>query len=1451
MIYTFYSFKGGVGRSMTLAGAAYLFAERGLRVLAIDFDLEAPGLERYYFERTAARDARQRPGIIDLILTYKRALTSPGEFEKATFKQWRNFCVDAVPSTAAGGSVHLMLAGCREPEEKLRSYAQAVRSFDWQDFFDNWSGAQFFTWLRKQLTDPQGGYDVVLVDSRTGVTEMGGVCAYQLADVAVMLCAANYQNLEGTLAVSRDFRSDAVLALRSGRPLEILVLPARLEQSHPRRTEFMDEFARTFASEGLPKVLADARLNYAALALPYDPGYAVAERLVGDTAENDVSALKSAGVLGFAKLCDALTLLASEGKLVSQQPQALGRLMGQNVDPTVLPLADVTKGSAGFDAFFDYAASDRDVAQQLVQGLRSAGISVYDPADSAPNADIAETLETALQYSEWLLVLVSTHTSRPREALLRKARERGKPRLLPLLLPGAADSQLASFGLEHVQSIALSDALPAATSAAVANIVTALKTRQQRAAGDVVRPNPYPGDRPFKEDDAPLFFGRDAEVQALLEALQSHDVLLITGASGVGKTSMLRAGLLPKLRVTTAEGPWEIEVVDFAAGNNIPTPSPTSSTAPATKRRSLLILDGVDTFLEDGDEAARRRRITDVVYSVTAESARRKVLICGRGTWSEEDERPIVEGMFRYEIQPLAAASLRDVIERPAQAQRHLFEGGLVDRLITDAGTSGAALPLLQLVLPTLWQERRRGWLTNHAYDRLGTVNGAVRRRKDAFYATLSLEDRRRATLFMSNLVSLDSSLALVPDQCAWRRLGTIPALGPDVSSLRDRLVDQRLVVAAHRGNDLYCALAASDAGACLDPGDINAEFMLWRQRFSTFLQPWRTARSLIHEPSLGEAQRWLDLMRDELSEDERSLIEASAESSAQSQRAAQQQRALEQARELIKDEQARREDYRAPRAPEPEDNESDLRQQGNQVLARMKSTGDAESLSSARDLVRKLMAARDYEFAALVLETACRQDPRDSGLRRRYAQCSIESGRVIAAIDMLSQLIHRLPPEDPEREEASGLLGRAHKQIFLDAVDPSSVVAKHALRDAIEAYDDVYKRNPRSAWHGVNLAALLHRADRLGVRAGRGVTARRVASSVIATIEATPPHDRGVWDLATLAEAHLAQGDWDAAEQSLREYVASPDVTSFEINSLLRQLTRVWDLESTGSRGAGLVATLRAALLQLEGAQVDFAANDLSRLQAEQSPQPAQLEAVLGPEGARTFAWWRTGLARAQGVAALRLHLADRVGTGFLVNARELGLPEDELVLLTVAHAISAHPIAGAIGPEATEVVFEAANPSTVYRVSEILWESPVDLLDACVLRLSPRVSGIAPLPLAQELPEPGQSRVYLIGHPGGRELSFSLSDAHLIDHEGPPAGRPQIPGVCRVHYQTHTEGGSSGSPVFNSTSWQVIAIHHKSQNVGMPRLNGVQGTYAAKEGIWIQSIVQAIASSKKRGKA
>ncbi len=199
------------------------------------------------------------------------------------------------------------------------------------------------------------------------------------------------------------------------------------------------------------------------------------------------------------------------------------------------------------------------------------------------------------------------------------------------------------------------------------------------------------------------------------------------------------------------------------------------------------------------------------------------------------------------------------------------------------------------------------------------------------------------------------------------------------------------------------------------------------------------------------------------------------------------------------------------------------------------------------------------------------------------------------------------------------------------------------------------------------------------------------------------------------------------------------------------------------------------------------------------------------------------------------------------MVRAGDLGFePSDELLVLTNYHVVNPLGADRGIPPEEAEVAFEASETDDPIPVDKILWSSPPDLHDASVLRLRKPIPGIAPVPLAKALPVVEETaRVYIIGHPGGRDLAFSFQDNDLLDHEGPAAGKPQIPNVWRVHYRAPTEGGSSGSPVFNSRLWQVIALHHKGGKLGMPRLNGEDGTYAANEGIAIQSIRQAISEA------
>ena len=517
-----------------------------------------------------------------------------------------------------------------------------------------------------------------------------------------------------------------------------------------------------------------------------------------------------------------------------------------------------------------------------------------------------------------------------------------------------------------------------------------------------------------------------------------------------------------------------------------------------------------------------------------------------------------------------------------------------------------------------------------------------------------------------------------------------------------------------------------------------------------------------------------------------------------------------------------------------------ELRERARESLAGLGRGGDDE-LAAAKRLVEELRDLRDFDTMGRLAEAVSRRDPRDPKNRRLYAQCLIETGKATVAVDVLKALVQRLPKGHPEHAEATGLLGRAFKQIFFDADDKRGEEAREALRQAIATYRKPYEETPANTWHGVNLLALLTRARDLKLRVAPGLDPREVSRRIVKRLAETPEGERDPWYLPTLAEASLGQGDWDTVERHVKAYVRAKDANAFQVAGTLRQFTEIWDLEAKGERARGLVNTLRARLLELPGGGMELGPQEIRRLRDAPPPPKTQLEALLGEDGPQTYRWWKTGLDRAVAVAALRRTLGNRIGTGFLVRAGDLGRePKDELLVLTNFHVVNEHGASPGIRPEEAEILFEAVDPNRGHTVDRILTSSPPDRHDVALLRLKAPVSGFEPLPLASSLPAlDDKARVYIIGHPGGRELQFSFQDNKLLDHEGPPDGQPQIPGVVRLHYRAPTEGGSSGSPVFNANLWQVVALHHKGGKECMPMLNGKLGTYSANEGISIRSIV------------
>jgi V8-like Glu-specific endopeptidase/pimeloyl-ACP methyl ester carboxylesterase len=473
--------------------------------------------------------------------------------------------------------------------------------------------------------------------------------------------------------------------------------------------------------------------------------------------------------------------------------------------------------------------------------------------------------------------------------------------------------------------------------------------------------------------------------------------------------------------------------------------------------------------------------------------------------------------------------------------------------------------------------------------------------------------------------------------------------------------------------------------------------------------------------------------------------------------------------------------------------------------------------------LAAALRAQRLFPELSAVAASAAAKRTESPMLRRLHAQALIEAGELADAEALLRGLL-----QTNEELEAKGLLGRIEKQRYVNQMLAGAKGKPGQLRKAIDAYLDAYEGDAgKPFWHGINAAALLELGARKKVRHDRSADAQRIAHAIAKRLQQEFVDDKaGFWELATAGEACLALGAVDAAELWYRRAIDVPDVEPFALASSVRQLKEVWGLNAGEGVGRRLLPPLETALAR-RGKVALFTAQAVGHPDAD-----GKLEKIFGDTGFMSPEKIRLGLKRCEAVGRVEETTGDGVGTGFAVPGSELSdaLP-GRYVFVTNNHVVSSTN-ADSLRIGNAQVTFhalrDAAGKPFTTRFASILRESPVDQLDFTVLEFENQPPGLEPYPVADALPtvNSGQ-RLYVIGHPRGGGLMFSMQDNRLIDHGAPTD--------FRVHYRTPTEPGSSGSPVFNG-GWELVALHH-SGSATMNRIHGA-GTYEANEGIWIQSI-------------
>jgi MinD-like ATPase involved in chromosome partitioning or flagellar assembly len=267
-VITFYSYKGGTGRSMLLANVAWLLASTGCKVLLIDWDLEAPGLHRY-FKPFLGEDTelRSQKGIMEWVTDYWDAyLDHPDADLEALIRDFadpRHYVRKLETGTfIADGGIDLLCAGRQDG-----FYAQAVADFDWTRLWGSLRGDEFIDIAKGILIGP-GGYDYVLVDSRTGVSDTSGFCTVALADTLVVCFSYNNQSVIGASQISRNIRRQAEKRreskLREGlaRRFRLFAVPSRVEDLDPERLERRQKHAWGLFSDLLTDVSPRQQADY-------------------------------------------------------------------------------------------------------------------------------------------------------------------------------------------------------------------------------------------------------------------------------------------------------------------------------------------------------------------------------------------------------------------------------------------------------------------------------------------------------------------------------------------------------------------------------------------------------------------------------------------------------------------------------------------------------------------------------------------------------------------------------------------------------------------------------------------------------------------------------------------------------------------------------------------------------------------------------------------------------------------------------------------------------------------------------------------------------------------------------------------------------------------------------------------------------------------------------------
>lgn len=237
-IITFYSYKGGTGRSMALANVAWILASNGYKVLMIDWDLEAPGLHRWFGPLLDDPELQHSEGVINFFHDFVEGSRiealernqggTPDDRWFDRYTDLARFAVGIDFEFPGEGLLNLVPAGRQTSE-----YAMLVQMFDWNAFYEQLGGGIFLEAVKLRL---RREYDFILIDSRTGISDTSGICTVQMPDDLVVCFTLNRQSILGARGICA--AADRQRRRPDGSPgLRIWPVPTRVELAEKERLD--------------------------------------------------------------------------------------------------------------------------------------------------------------------------------------------------------------------------------------------------------------------------------------------------------------------------------------------------------------------------------------------------------------------------------------------------------------------------------------------------------------------------------------------------------------------------------------------------------------------------------------------------------------------------------------------------------------------------------------------------------------------------------------------------------------------------------------------------------------------------------------------------------------------------------------------------------------------------------------------------------------------------------------------------------------------------------------------------------------------------------------------------------------------------------------------------------------------------------------------------------------